>query len=426
MTKISYQDKVLEPFIPLSREELVEQLLQYASDNKQRVETKLDAAFLDSLQQFFKRYRLVSRAKLNQQYSLIDDYLWFSPDRDTLIQQLPQESEFREKQERVIAQVDEVLEKANFTDLSEQQLNQSLAKISPDGVSVSVDFSAYEEIKVYYRGVATRRASKRLWSSLWLKKVPIEVQVYRRLFLLLKPKSLDSHFDLQEMGDAISDKERKKLLKQLNLRPEVLDGHTIMVKLFKDIPQSDLEMLFPNTKIRMKLWDKVRLGLTGGGGTIGGISATAGKLATTMDPIAIVMALGGFAGILWRQIAKVFSQRTKYMARLSKHLYYYNMDNNRGALSHVLKLAEAEQNKEAFLAYFFLNLYGSMSMQGLDKRIEDYLAEQFDIAINYQVEEPLNQLMAMGLVSEQEGQFNAIAPQQGAEQLAKIWAGIIA
>jgi hypothetical protein len=49
-----------------------------------------------------------------------------------------------------------------------------------------------------------------------------------------------------------------------HLPPSVSSGK-IYVKVFKRIPQVDLEMLFPNTRISFRPLDKLRLFVTAGG-----------------------------------------------------------------------------------------------------------------------------------------------------------------
>jgi len=151
-------------------------------------------------------------------------------------------------------------------------------------------------------------------------------------------------------------------------------------------------MLFPNTRVRMRLFDKIKLSITGGSGTIGGIAATAGKIAASIDPITIAVAIFGFAGVLWRQISSIFTQRTKYMATLSQHLYYYNMDNNRGALTHIIDLAEAEETKEAILTYFFLQKYGDISSEDLDQHIELFILNKYAIPMDFEVSDGIANL----------------------------------
>ena len=65
----------------------------------------------------------------------------------------------------------------------------------------------------------------------------------------------------------LSRREAEKLVKRERdgMPPEVKEN-CIYMKLFKNIPRSDLEMIFPNTRVRFRFFDKLRLGATAGGG----------------------------------------------------------------------------------------------------------------------------------------------------------------
>ena len=52
--------------------------------------------------------------------------------------------------------------------------------------------------------------------------------------------------------------------------PPGVSSDFIYVKMFKRIPQIDLEMLFPNTKVAFRPFDKLKLMVTAGGGTVAG------------------------------------------------------------------------------------------------------------------------------------------------------------
>ena len=180
-------------------------------------------------------------------------------------------------------------------------------------------------------------------------------------------------------------------------------------------------MIFPNTKIRMKLLDKIKLGITGGGGTIGGMIATISKVAAAMEPMAIIMALGGFAGVLWRQVSNIFTQRTKYMAALSRHLYFYNMDNNRGALNHMIELANKEEAKEAMLAYYFLFNKPEITEAGLDKCVEDYIYETYGTHIDFDSSDALSKLDRYDLLIENQNLYSVVPLQQAYSGLKYQW-----
>ena len=234
-------------------------------------------------------------------------------------------------------------------------------------MDVSVDFNEFDNLLLFFRGSAIKKEQRRTFQSLYLKKEEIETKIYRRLFLLFKQQN--------------EGKEQ------------------IYLKLFKDIPQSDLEMLFPNIKVKISLLDKIKLTVTGGGGTIAGAMTLIGKMAVHLDPIALLSALGAFGAVVGRQITSIFTHRTKYMAKLAKNLYYYNLDNNAGAISHILDMAEDEEAKEVFLAYLFLlNSPTPLSKEELDEKIEIFVNTTFNIPMDFEIEDALDKLIKIGLV----------------------------
>jgi Protein of unknown function (DUF3754) len=420
LKKTIQQDDSLEHFIPVSRSDLINDLCSLP---------QLSNSFILQFKQFCKLYIAVFHAQFQQQHSLIDDYLPFSPDRDTISKNSKTPQQYKQLQDRLFEDLQTTLLKANFISLSEQQLNTALNKTSPYGVEVSVDFDVFDEIKIFTRGLSSHSKIKRTWQSLFLKKIDIEVKTYRRLFILLKIKTLEKQIkELQTHSKLTYQQAKRKITKKRDSLPEDLNDQLIFIKLFKDIPQSDLEMLFPNSRVRMRLFDKIRLSITGGGGTIGGFIATAGKIAATIDPITIAIALSGFAGVLWRQISSIFTQRTKYMAALSQHLYYYNMDNNRGALAHITELAEAEECKEAILSYFFLLQHKSLTADDLDQLIEKFMQEHYSINMDFEVSDGIQKLKEMDLlqINQSDSEQLAAIPMTSAENSLKlIWNKII-
>lgn len=121
--------------------------------------------------------------------------------------------------------------------------------------------------------------------------------------------------------------------------------------------------------------------------------------------IGFIIALGGLLAVLWRQIVNVFYQRSKYMATLARNLYFYNLNNNMGAISHVIDMAEGEDTKEAILAYYFLSVHKDRDFteQSLDAIIEQYVKENYNISIDFEVSDGLRKLDQLGLLLRQDG-----------------------
>lgn len=403
---------LMERFIPVDVDELMDDLVAVAGNDK---------LFHRTGEIFIALYHAQFHRQIRD---LRNCYSPFNPDRDTVSRHFPDATEQKALQEQLLQHVTISLERANFVALPQSDINAALAKTSPHGVEVSVDFDDFEEISLYYRGTTTRLEYKREWRSAFLKKIPVEVALYRRLFLLLKAKPLSVRVEeVARVRNISTRKAAKQVQRSRALLAEQKDSPHIHIKLFKDIPQSDLEMLFPNTQVRMRVFDKVKLAITGGGGTIGGIMATLTKISAAANPITAITAIGGLAGIIWRQITKVFAQRTKYMATLAKHLYFYNLDNNAGALAHLVELAEAEECKEALLAYFFLHFEDKQrhTEESLDKRIETYLQESYETAMDFEIQDGLRKLRDTGLLVEDDTRLRVLAPADAIAKLDSTW-----
>jgi hypothetical protein len=176
----------------------------------------------------------------------------------------------------------------------------------------------------------------------------------------------------------------------------------------------------------MRLFDKIKLGVMGGGGSVGGIMATITKFSAAIDPISALLAIGTLLGVIWRQIAKIFSQRAKYSAILTKNLYFYSLDNNMGALTYLIDAAEAEECKEAVLAYFFLLIDGETSREELDKRIETYIQNQYSLPMDFEINDGLEKLQKSGLLSQYSAVIQAIPLADANERLKQDWSTLLA
>ena len=383
---IQYNQEVLERFIPLSSAELAHLLVQrWRQDHP---ENKDLPRFIEALATV---YDAVYARELEELKPL---YMPFNPDHDTVKSvNLGNEEEAKK---HLIAKVENFLQDANFNVLDQKMLNEALNKTSPYGVEVSVDLSEFQETLIFYRGTALRTDKLRRWQSLFLKEEQVQVPVYRRLFVLLQLK--------RGKGQAPA---------------------PIYMKLFKDIPHSDLETIFPNTKVKMRLFDKIKLAVTGGGGAVTGIASAVGKLSAAANPTAAIGAVAAIGGIIWKQVSSVLVQRTEYMMQLAKNLYFYNLDNNLGAVAYLVELASAEEHKEALLSYYFLLEQPGLTQKELDEKVEAFVKEQLDFVMNYEVRDGLEKLKHLDLLQEEEGGgLRVIDPAAATDKLKSKWVAL--
>ena len=148
------------------------------------------------------------------------------------------------------------------------------------------------------------------------------------------------------------------------------------------------------------MFDKVKLGILGGGGTAGGVAALVSKISVAASLTSQLAAIGGFVGLLWRQLKNVFHQREKYNSQLSKNLYFYNIDNNLGALTFLLDMAQSEEVKETLLSYYFLLAGKQHNRQQLDQKIERYINEQYGYAMDFEIDDGLRKLSELEIINQ--------------------------
>ena len=407
--QITYNNDIKERFIPIAYDELLRGYLSsFKCEEDSRYRELWRAIDLHYYNNF---YNDIQEFKLN--------YHPFNPDSDSIYASLSTE-EYAQKEKKLFAQIEPLLNHANYEVLTKEMLEQTMNKTSPYGVEVSVDFDDFEEIGLYFRGESIQEDRVRDPKKFYLKYKSIVQPLYRRLFIVVKPKHIDDR--AQEIALAKNkdkDKIKKSLEKQNPLLSRDRANRNIYIKLFKDIPQVDLEMLFPNTKVRMTLFDKLKLGVVGGGGTVGGGATLFTKLSVAViDPFSALIALGAFAGILWRQVKEVLFRRTHYMAQLAQNLYFHNLSNNAGALNHMVDMAREEESKEALLVYLFLlHQKKAISLETLDKEIEVYIGKNYNIEIDFEVVDGLNKLRTLGLLVEEEECFKVVGLDRAIELL---------
>ena len=385
-----------ERFIPIGRQDIVDNLLaapHWNNDGRQ------------NFKEFCKIFIALYHYKF-QKYSetLKHYYTPFNPDNDIIVQEHNDEDQKQILQDLTDETVD-LLNKGNYEVLDKAALEAAMHADSYYGLNVHVDLDDFEQLVVYYRGSSMMEEYKRTWTSLFFKKEKIEIPIYKRLFLFLKFKTEDERVK-ELIAEGETEKIARKLVKKSRKNlPEQFSEEHIFLKLFKNLPRSDLAMLFPNQQVKLKLFDKIRLAVTGGGGTIFGIFSIIGKIgAAITNPFALIGAFIGFIGIIVRQIIAVFTQHTKYMMTLSRNLYFHTLDNNFGVINNLVDAAEEEEAKEAILAYYFLYTQADINhtQASLDREIEKYIEQKYQVAIDFEVSDAIGKLRKEGLLTEQE------------------------
>ena len=380
-----------EAFVPLRVADLVEWLGRDTGPTG-------DSALTDAELEQFHDFASSAIASTHDRYltslkRLERDYAPFDPDRELPLLDEPGEAERQKRLDDLFDQFAAMMERANFKRLSRPELELIMRGASDWGVDMHVPWDAYEKMDLYVRGQGLGRRTRRKWYRFFVQE-EVTVPTFGRVVLILKQrphKSLGKGADTQHA----------------------------FIKLFKDIPTMDVEMLLPGTRIRMPLLDRLRLGGSGLG-TLGYIIfkmqvmiaplIKAVGLVTTgavfgeqgiVGLIALYTPLALIGGYAYKTYASFNTTKRSYELQLSKSLYFQNLDNNAGVLYRLLDAAEEQEAREMLLAYFYLWKYGGTdgwTEAHLDAYVELELARRLQKEIDFDIGDAIRKLESSGLI----------------------------
>jgi hypothetical protein len=380
-----------EHYIPLRRSDLVDLLAGELAEPESALFRRFCNLLADRVHVEF--HRLFEELK--------NDYAPFDPDSDTkvLIELDPVERQTRADQ--LFHALDRLLARANFRKLSEEEVLACQRGASPWGINMSVDLTAFERFAMYVRGRTEGQRILRSWRTVFRQKT-LTAEVYQRLMIVLQQRP---H-------------------KRLGKEP---DTRSVYLKLFKDIPTNDLEMLIPGGRLMMPTFERGKLGLS----IISGLVVLAWQFlkplfviakaaaggAAAFGPFGLIAALFGYG---YRQYyGYQFSVKT-YNLQLAQSLYYQNLDNNAGVLFRLLDAAEEQECRETILAYYFLLVAGDQTELQLDDRIEAELERLAGVRVDFEVADALRKIERVGLGAPANGRWNVIPLERAIERLAGL------
>ena len=353
--------------------------------------------------------------------TLKDCYAPVNPDADTKTVYPLSQEEKQSLANKLTKELRTLLDAANYEVITKEDLEKALKEESLFQIRLHVDFDDFEEILFFRRGASMRKET--LVRFFGLMKKTVEFLNYDRVVVYVKFKN-QRHFDQQS---------RSNLL--------FTPGSTL-IKLFRNIPRADLEMLFPNSEVRMKTLDKLMIGVPA---AIGGVAMLATKLGTTLLLIggllafwlgmsekevtldqtallALAAGIGALGGYLWKQFNNFKNRKIRFMKTLADNLYFKNLDNNAGVFHRLVDAAEEEEFKESILAYYFLlNAKESLSAEALDQSIEHWFQEKYGHSLNFEIDDALNKLEELQLIENDGGRINAVSLDQAKTRLVTRW-----
>jgi hypothetical protein len=229
--------------------------------------------------------------------------------------------------------------------------------------------------------------------------------------------------DVMKLEDCDREKAEKIVKRLRGMLPPQIKSDYVYLKLFKNMPRSDMEMVFPNTKVRFRLFDKIKLGVSAGSGLGMGVVGTVGKIAIATNPIALATAFAGLCGVAARQASNFLNQRNRYMVTMAQNLYFHAMGDNRGVMTLLADRAAEEDIKEEMLLYSVLakEAVKRGDLKDVDRAIEQYLLNGFGVEVNFDLDDALRRLIGDGLVTEENGVLRTLPPAAAAKHIDVKW-----
>ena len=391
-------------------------------------------------------------------------YHFFNPDADTLKRYAP-DTDADKKFDAMVAALEKILVAANYREFPLDELDALMTQAAPEGLDVRVDLGGYEKIMIYRRGSKRAPKTKPPLSRIGLfrKKAatPETEEIIQRLLILIKLKSGEnmeqfSNSFIETAGETERQRARRMAgeavfgKKRARRSETASETSAIFLKVFKNVPVSALETLFPDVTVRMTLLDKGLILLPLLGGLLGVVNRVVPALLVIGTIIAALVAgravdWGEFRNHLFPILTafsivgviafKVFSRyritKEKHQAKLMKTLYFHNLDNNAGVFDFLVQEAEEEECKEALLAYYFLlterNANGEpFTEEELDRRIEQWMEKRFGMTLDFEVDDALRKLEEKKLLLKDGDRYLVPPIDETLVTLDSLWDGVFA
>lgn len=395
MTKSTVPVSERQQFIPVSREKVKQALLgnwQLDEDSSQKYSN------------LFKMFEVIWHHDMHHNLEdLKHRYDSMNPDSfEDINYNKTNLSSFLEK-------LDEVMMDGNWLTITDEEIDEALEGEDILPISLDVRFDEFSNMKLYRLGDSYQETEVK--SMFGLKKETKNVRIFSNVLTVLEFK--DEKWFMAER------KRKKHYLGQ--------EGQGLHIRLFKDVPHLDMEVIFPNTSPSMRTLEKIKIGAP----LVGGIVSLSMKYGPMLFGSASgdtsLSLLGGLLTALGTYVLKTYTSyqktREKFRSVVAKDMYFKGIANNQSVLTYMIDMAEEQEVKEAICAYMFIQESDvSMNEEELDEAIEEWLLSTFGHDIDFEVDDALAKLEKMNLLSvAADGKLSVISVEQALVTLDDYW-----
>ncbi|XP_044523172.1 transmembrane protein 143 isoform X1 [Gracilinanus agilis] len=350
-----------ERFIPFSKDQLLQLLLQEFHSSSSAKAALLEFASQVDLSVLYQYHRILTQLQV-----LYDP---INPDREILERPSLTDPQRLANERDVLRALEPLLDQANFSPLSEDALAYALVVHHPqDEVQVTINLDQYDFMQFWALGQRVGRLPRKSMvgseRGFFTKSPPAERRYFKRVVVAARTKR----------------------------------GHLVL-KSFKDTPLEGLEQLLPVVKVRTPTLQRALLNLTL---LVSGLVffVNVGMVVLSDLKVATSLFLLLFAVFMARRASKMFGQKRNLQALELAHMLYFRSTSNNSELITALVLrAQEEHAKEVLLAHSFMSRRGpgppQENAKWLQNSVETWLLARTGCEVTFNGARALSHLEAL-------------------------------
>ncbi|WP_182868315.1 DUF3754 domain-containing protein, partial [Rhodopirellula sp. JC639] len=367
----------IEPFVPIETQTLVEYLCHRARESAE-LDAEGQSRFDGAIRQITEHVQ-AKTSRYHAQFS--DRYHAMDPDSDCKIPVDLQNDQVADDSQQLMELCDEILTDAAYKKLTQDDIEKCVGVSSHWGVPMTANFGLFQHLAVYARGDIIGRRCKRRLQNLYRMEM-VDVAIYQRLVVL---------FQLAEDHE----------------RGEMLAAGQFHLRIFKNIPKQDVDMLLPGTRVRLSKLDRVKVIAPSLGGWLLSLQKISRFVLVTLALAAyystalVIGLILAAIGYCVKSFFSYFQTKNRYLLDLTRNLYFQKLDTNAGAAFQIIQQAGRQSTNEATLAYYALATESEpISRRRLRRKCERLIREAIDVEIDFQVDRAIETLVQLGLATE--------------------------
>ena len=244
-------------FIPLRHPDLVLDLIERFRIHGD--ESVFFSAMSARLQRIFHAEHLTQLLQLEEIYGRLD------PDSQAVELEKLDDEVRNQLTEKLFDRVSGLLFSAHYKRLERKDIERAVDIGSQWGVRLQVNFDLYDRLEIFARGYHVVEVQRRRWQN-FFRTETIELPEFERLIMAfrLKPEAVAADPEEIKCESPAKRSRRKELANKISRLlagndENAMDADHVYLKTFKNIPETDLEILLPGSKVRLSMLDRGKI-----------------------------------------------------------------------------------------------------------------------------------------------------------------------